>query len=453
MVLTDDSDDAFVQPKKKSKKHRKKENKKKKHKSQSSSSSLQSSSSSSQSQLQLQLQSQSQSQSPPSKKQKLRYKDPTRAQGQVQEDAHTSIGASAKSRSRSSTKSRKHDDSKRSYNSSRNTQNGNGTKSRKRTSSNYFCETGAKTKIGRHELPLPDIKSPLDIKWLQRFSPCQDTPLYSPCYILKDHNRDDSGFESDSDEEEVAIEFISAPSHNRNFNSKVKKRSTARPQKLISFHGNTLSDYDHDDIIRAPWCEKIMKKYLTQQQVEYKKKYNTGFDVSVERDYLTQVLKRAKHNGGYRSDDGDGGSDNNVGDDDRINHGSHGGVVELDEDDSDSDSDLDAVVDTKKRSNDAFTTLDNYDDDGIGNDFIHGAQPISSKIKNGKGDGDEKDHENNWDDSDDLEEPYTQAPIGLDIEDSDDDELFFRREISRGNEPIRPGDVIEYYNPIFVKGR
>jgi hypothetical protein len=41
------------------------------------------------------------------------------------------------------------------------------------------------------------------------------------------------------------------------------------------------------------------------------------------------------------------------------------------------------------------------------------------------------------------------------VEYNSEDEInsFMRRETGKGNEPIRPGDVIEYCNPIFVKGR
>eukprot|EP00979_Chaetoceros_neogracilis_P000631 scaffold160_cov234-Chaetoceros_neogracile.AAC.1 len=49
--------------------------------------------------------------------------------------------------------------------------------------------------------------------------------------------------------------------------------------------------------------------------------------------------------------------------------------------------------------------------------------------------------------SDDLEEPYTQA---MSNSDSDDD-LMIKRKVKKC-EPIRPGDVIEYYSPMFVFG-
>jgi len=69
-----------------------------------------------------------------------------------------------------------------------------------------------------------------------------------------------------------------------------------------------------------------------------------------------------------------------------------------------------------------------------------------------------------------VEEPYTQAePTDYDIRkksqssqsndgtnDSDDDSMdmgiFNLHKCKKSNEPIRPGDVIEYWNPIFVKG-
>jgi hypothetical protein len=50
--------------------------------------------------------------------------------------------------------------------------------------------------------------------------------------------------------------------------------------------------------------------------------------------------------------------------------------------------------------------------------------------------------------SDDLEEPYTQA---MSNSDSDDD-LMIKRKVKKC-EPIRPGDVIEYYSPMFVFGK
>ncbi len=54
------------------------------------------------------------------------------------------------------------------------------------------------------------------------------------------------------------------------------------------------------------------------------------------------------------------------------------------------------------------------------------------------------------DDDDSLEEPYTQD-LGIEI--NSEDELDMYKEQTKSGEPIRPGDVIEYFNPIFVKGR
>ena len=73
-------------------------------------------------------------------------------------------------------------------------------------------------------------------------------------------------------------------------------------------------------------------------------------------------------------------------------------------------------------------------------------------MMDGKVSGTSFDHpakENNEIDSDDLEEPYTQA---MSNSDSDDDLGNFRRG-DKKCEPMRPGDVIEYYSPMFVCGK
>ena len=98
-------------------------------------------------------------------------------------------------------------------------------------------------------------------------------------------------------------------------------------------------------------------------------------------------------------------------------------------------SDGDEISPPKKKKNGAesrnvqFEVLDNTDDDDDDDD-------------NNSNDGDDDDN----DEMDELDMPYTQA-ITFDPDDFDMDE-----EEERSNEPIRPGDVIEYYSPIYVAG-
>jgi hypothetical protein len=92
---------------------------------------------------------------------------------------------------------------------------------------------------------------------------------------------------------------------------------------------------------------------------------------------------------------------------------------------------------------------DGSSDDGANNIGRSGERLTKSKrvqfeVLDGDDDAGNYDDGDNHDDMDDLDIPYTQA-ITFDPDD-------FGTVEGPSNEPIRPGDVIEYYCPIFVSG-
>lgn len=201
----------------------------------------------------------------------------------------------------------------------------------------------------------------------------------------------------------MKIQYLTSTKSNGNL-----KTITVASKRLIPFHGNHLDDYDHDDIAREGWCERLMKKYLIQQQGSNSR---SKFDAKVERRYLQDVLKDAKRLGGYNNT-----SDN-------------------DEDDGGDD------IVAKKSGN-------QRDRCGIEDSSEHVLYLSNDDAADRHKDEDVDDE---FDDDDSLEEPYTQAVVDY----NSDDELntLLRKDNSKGIEPIRPGDVIEYCNPIFIQGR
>ena len=162
----------------------------------------------------------------------------------------------------------------------------------------------------------------------------------------------------------------------------------------MPFHGKRENNFDFDDIGGLNWCERNMKLYLEQMKAKGSSTTlsspSSRFDAEVEKRYLERVLEVAKKNGGHTT----------------TNRKS---IIVIDDD-------------KKASSVRAAINLDHSD---------------ASSSDDGE--------------SDDLEEPYTQA---MATHDSDDDLRNFRRRKERKCiEPIRPGDVVEYYNPIFVHGR
>lgn len=236
------------------------------------------------------------------------------------------------------------------------------------------------------------IKSPRDLHWHMKLT--EKETRYLPCYIEhggKGKNRIDSSDESDSDEEEE-VQIV-----------------------YLSFHirGRPHHFYPHEKITKVgimpkrllPFHGQRKNKYdyedygtlgwcedSMQEYLQYCQRHSK-FDPHLEKEYLMRVLVEARRREGYTAVDDD--------------------II---------------VVDGKRnraQGSDLFIDVD--EDDGIGNSI----------------------------DSDDLEEPYTQALSKFDSDsDSDDDMQGFRRKRkTKCAEPIRPGDVIEYYNPIFVFGK
>ena len=239
-----------------------------------------------------------------------------------------------------------------------------------------------------------EIKSPRDLYWHKKQS--EKETRYLPCYILHGEKKKieiDSSDESDSDEEEeLQVVYLSFHIKGRphHFYPNEEIKTVGITQKrLIPFHGHRTNNYDHDDYGTLGWCEVSMQTYLQYCQG------NSKIDLHLEREYLMHVLVESRKRAGYSAVDDD--------------------II---------------VVDGKRnriKGLDSFIDVD--EDDGIGNAI----------------------------DSDDLEEPYTQALSNCGSDSDSDDMRGFRRFRRKRNtkcgEPIRPGDVIEYYNPIFVFGK
>jgi hypothetical protein len=243
-----------------------------------------------------------------------------------------------------------------------------------------------------------EIKRPRDLYWHKKRT--EKETRYLPCYILHDGGEKkkieiNSSDESDSDEEEelqvVYLSFhIRGRPHHFYPNEKIKAVGLMQ-KRLIPFHGHRKNNYDHDDYGTLGWCEVSMQTYLQDCRG------NSKFDLRLEKEYLMHVLVEARRRAGYSAIDDD--------------------II---------------VVDGKRnRSKGSDSFIDVDEDEGIGN--------------------------GNSIDSDELEEPYTQALSNCGS-DSDSDDMrgfrrFRRKRKTKCGEPIRPGDVIEYYNPIFVFGK
>ena len=266
----------------------------------------------------------------------------------------------------------------------------------------------------RHTRTIPRIKSPLDICWHQRFVSGSGTARVLPCHITKksrSFDNNDSDSSSEDFEDEVTIEYLSAHQSNITNSSSSK---TVMPKRLIPFHGKRSNNYDHDDICRIGWCDLTMETYLDQQRRKI-----SGFDPDIERRYLMDVLNDAKRNGGYEDV-----------------------VIVSASTNGKSGNHITKSKPKSKSKEDAIDLSDSSDEHSHSHRNSHSNLDSCSIA------------------SDELEEPYTQAVFGDSHDDggesSDEDEDDIRglkTKSKKASEPIRPGDVIEYYNPIFVKGR
>jgi len=101
--------------------------------------------------------------------------------------------------------------------------------------------------------------------------------------------------------------------------------------------------------------------------------------------------------------------------------------------------------DTEKTSRDqANKDLNDYYDDSSDDDDGSARKVLDSKRVQFEVEENTEDDEADDNEMDDLDVPYTQA-ITFDPDD-------FGTVEQKSNEPIRPGDVVEYYTPIFVAG-
>ncbi len=267
------------------------------------------------------------------------------------------------------------------------------------------------------EFSVPDdLNSPLDLMWHTQF---EGKRRVRPCRILRNICRNKvsgkNSWDSDSDsseEMEVTIEYLS--SDNALDVQYTKDTARVSTTRLKPFHGSRVKrhDYDTEDILNLPWCEINCRTYLEARRSE-KQARNKAYDADLEQRYLDNILNVAKERGGFtRAALGESTKDCSTSSNDKCakkyssNDESNEDDLELEEPRPESDSEP---------------------------EYIHGSADTSME----------------------LEEPYTQAPaFPLPYgEDSDDDMMNFRIKTSKqSNEPIRPGDVLEYYNPIFVMG-
>jgi hypothetical protein len=303
------------------------------------------------------------------------------------------------------------------------------------TCSNHHTPPNKHATITSDAFSIPaNIQSIESLYWHKRQMALGQPAQIFPCYIVSPTRRNhiqpllDSSDESDSDdgddEDEVTVEYLSA-------HEKFVKRQTVMPKRLVPFHGggssggNLVQDYDYEELGQLKWCEVLMEEYLKQRRRQWQSSsimrgegwplaasMGDDFDEGLERRYLQQVLSVVKRREGYPV----------------------------------------CVAVGNKNDGKENCVIDN---------FGHGEE------------NDPEEQEEEEEEDTGLEEPYTQAVWSNHPSDDDDDNdgsssscsstnsfdfgkrLKFRSnmETEQSNEPIRPGDVIEYYSPMFVFGR
>ena len=255
-----------------------------------------------------------------------------------------------------------------------------------------------------------DLYSPSELKWHRVFQSGQATPLYYPCRILasksskqKEHEPDvDSSDDDESEEEEVQIAHLLFSQANSNKEPTIKSVGWKR---LFPYHGRPSSspsvDLDYTEVVASTWCPSIYEQYAQQQKEIQSKSYSPydpsppiPFDSERQLQFLQLVLAKAKQRGGYYDEYND---DN--GTEDR-----EGGGMDH--------SHLDVPY-TQARWND-----DDLDSDQEVQDYFRSYQQSKS---NTGGEGV----------TSSSSSPSTNT---------------------KKKEPMRRGDVVEYYSPIFCFG-
>jgi len=250
-----------------------------------------------------------------------------------------------------------------------------------------------------------DIKSPYELCWHKKFT---DGPsaTYLPCRVVSscDHELDivmrgDSDDDLD-DYDELKIEYLSRrPDFTRNdYGSRLRSRTVPR-MRLVPFYGN---DSKTKDIGKRRWCANILNSYKNRLQSGS----STGDNSSDKNTFFTHSSAKRK---------------------------------ELAQDE---------IIFLGKLLN---AVLQKYIQNAPVN-FFCGSQGYDSS-------DDSNLHSCESDSS--LEEPYTQAN-GLPTNSDEEMEHFFSmrnksvqspsKHQKRKKEPIHPGDVIEYFSPIYVHG-
>ena len=325
-----------------------------------------------------------------------------------------------------------------------------------------------------------NLNNPKQLKWHKRFIPGLQKPMYYPCRIVpedsskskskkfsllkKTHNLDfsssssdsncnsDSNDDDDDDDDEVQIEYISnIKSHIRKKRSSTttsisspttKHYKTIRKNRLIPYYGQLSNEeqesLDYNDIVSSKWCKKLYDQYKQQQQQHQQqdkpqqgrsrvhlqqlsttRHYEDNDELFVDLSYLNDILTITKQRAGFVAttiSSGRSRSNNNENEDTRIT----------------------TPCNHKKKGKQCSS--DSSDDDLI--------EPF-----------------------DNLQEPYTQQidfkALGYNSSDAEVEEFYrdLKKHPSDGGttsnnnnnnnkrrEPILPGDVIEYYHPVFVFG-
>ena len=201
-------------------------------------------------------------------------------------------------------------------------------------------------------------------------------------------------------------------------------------------HSNTLipMGYKSKDGLSFTFNDDYLSRYMNESR--YRSNIHA---LESERLYLHRVFNAAremermmrmkKEYDDYCNDDDDDDVSSNSNSSSRSSGSSGSGNNSSDDDD-------DIKVNTKKK------TLRGRIMDEKSSRKARGRVQFEVELNNT--DDDDNDNSDDDDEFDDLEVPYTQA-ITFDPDDLVGDE-------EQSNEPIRPGDVIEYYSPIHVAG-
>lgn len=303
------------------------------------------------------------------------------------------------------------------------------------TSSSYISSQSTYSQgDNNNNITIPsDWIHPNDLKWHVLNLPASSVQLYFPCRVIQkptshnnrkeannngrntktknksyniinsvdDDNSYDSGSsndsDSDEDDQEVQIEYISYNVLRPVRKARNKRYKTISKKRLLPYHGQeNEDDLDHNDIIALEWCPNLYTKYQVQQNSIQDRKMCIKLDIpTVHEEIVTLAVLN------------------------------------------------EVLLEVKQRSGFTSNSYDSSYGIDMGGD-IH---------------------------DDDLEEPYTQAldfkPVECNSSDEEMEEFY--RDLQQkssppkahmrksdkyvnNTEPIRPGDVIEYYHPLFIFG-